>query len=120
MKVTFNAIFMPPYTKSGSVKHMEHSYFIVTPSTYKQIIGFEPITNNEFFHLDDPSFGIQYFNKNSIDSEKVNMYAYELMFANKLAPEEQQNIINMVTRLETENKIKHINIEIELKNNVFF
>lgn len=118
MKVTFDAIFMPPYTKSGSAKHMASSYFVVTPQTYKSIIGFEPITNNEYFHLDDASlnsFGTEYFNKNSIDTNKVNMYTYELIFANKISLKEQQKIINMITRLEAENQIKHINIEIELK-----
>lgn len=117
MKVKFDAIFMPPYTKS---RLSSHSYFIVTPQTYKSIIGFDPITNAEYFHLEDFTFSTKYFNSNSIDGDKVNMYAYELIFCTKIPSNEQQSIAAMIARLEQENKIKHINIEIEVNDNLFF
>ena len=48
------------------------------------------------------------------------MYAYELMFCTKIPSNEQQSIAAMIARLEQENEIKHINIEIEVNDNLFF
>lgn len=120
MKVIFDAIFMPPYTKSGSISHAIYSYFIVTPETYKSIIGFSPITNNEYFHMHDQTYGNEYFNKNRVYTDRVNMYAYELVFAKKISLKDKDSITQMVQRLEKEGQIRRINIEIEVEDNVFF
>ena len=45
MVIPFEAIFIPQGHSKPS------SYFIVTPQTYKNVIGFTPVTYNEYFNI---------------------------------------------------------------------
>ena len=111
MVVPFEAIFIPQgYSKPSS-------YFIVTPQTYKNVIGFSPVTYNEYFNISNDSIDIgkQYLNQNQYFTDRVDMLSYEIIYSDMIHMKQRERLMNMVQTLEREGRITTIKIELEVK-----
>ena len=111
MVVPFEAIFIPQgYSKPSS-------YFIVTPQTYKNVIGFSPVTYNEYFNISNDSIdmGKQYLNQNQYFTDRVDMLSYEIIYSDMIHMKQRERLMNMVQTLEREGRITTIKIELEVK-----
>jgi hypothetical protein len=109
--IPFKAIFIPQgYSKPSS-------YFIVTPQTYKNVIGFTPVTYNEYFNIKNDSIdvGKQYLNQDQYFLDKVDMFSYELVYSDMFHTKQRERISQMVQTLEREARITTVNIELEVK-----
>ena len=111
MVIPFEAIFIPQgYSKPSS-------YFIVTPQTYKNVIGFTPVTYNEYFNIKNDSIDIgkQYLNQDQYFSDRVDMLSYELVYSDMFHTKQRERISQMIQTLEREARITTVNIELEVK-----
>lgn len=111
MVVPFEAIFIPQgYSKPSS-------YFIVTPQTYKNVIGFSPVTYNEYFNIKNDSIdlGKQYLNQNQYFTDRVDMLSYEIIYSDMIHMKQRERLMKMVQTLEREGRITTIKIELEVK-----
>ena len=111
MVIPFKAIFIPQgYSKPSS-------YFIVTPQTYKNVIGFTPVTYNEYFNIKNDSIDIgkQYLNQDQYFLDKVDMFSYELVYSDMFHTKQRERISQMIQTLEREGRITTVNIELEVK-----
>lgn len=111
MVIPFEAIFIPQgYSKPSS-------YFIVTPQTYKNVIGFTPVTYNEYFNINNDSIDIgkQYLNQDQYFSDRVDMLSYELVYSDMFHTKQRERISQMIQTLEREARITTVNIELEVK-----
>ena len=111
MVIPFKAIFIPQgYSKPSS-------YFIVTPQTYKNVIGFTPVTYNEYFNIKNDSIDIgkQYLNQDQYFSDRVDMLSYELVYSDMFHTKQRERISQMIQTLEREARITTVNIELEVK-----
>ena len=111
MVVPFEAIFIPQgYSKPSS-------YFIVTPQTYKNVIGFSPVTYNEYFNISNDSIdmGKQYLNQNQYFTDRVDMLSYEIIYSDMIHMKQRERLMKMVQTLEREGRITTIKIELEVK-----
>ena len=111
MVVPFEAIFIPQgYSKPSS-------YFIVTPQTYKNVIGFTPVTYNEYFNINNDSIDIgkQYLNQNQYFTDRVDMLSYEIIYSDMIHMKQRERLMKMVQTLEREGRITTIKIELEVK-----
>lgn len=111
MVVPFEAIFIPQgYSKPSS-------YFIVTPQTYKNVIGFSPVTYNEYFNISNDSIDIgkQYLNQNQYFTDRVDMLSYEIIYSDMIHMKQRERLMKMVQTLEREGRITTIKIELEVK-----
>ena len=111
MVVPFEAIFIPQgYSKPSS-------YFIVTPQTYKNVIGFSPVTYNEYFNIsnDGIDIGKQYLNQNQYFTDRVDMLSYEIIYSDMIHMKQRERLMKMVQTLEREGRITTIKIELEVK-----
>ena len=111
MVVPFEAIFIPQgYSKPSS-------YFIVTPQTYKNVIGFSPVTYNEYFNISNDSIDIgkQYLNQNQYFTDRVDMLSYEIIYSDMIHMKQRERLMKMVQTLEREARITTIKIELEVK-----
>jgi hypothetical protein len=111
MVIPFKAIFIPQgYSKPNS-------YFIVTPQTYKNVIGFTPVTYNEYFNIKNDSIdvGKQYLNQDQYFLDKVDMFSYELVYSDMFHTKQRERISQMIQTLEREARITTVNIELEVK-----
>ena len=111
MVVPFEAIFIPQgYSKPSS-------YFIVTPQTYKNVIGFTPVTYNEYFNIKNDSIdlGKQYLNQNQYFTDRVDMLSYEIIYSDMIHMKQRERLMKMVQTLEREGRITTIKIELEVK-----
>lgn len=111
MVVPFEAIFIPQgYSKPSS-------YFIVTPQTYKNVIGFTPVTYNEYFNIKNDSIDIgkQYLNQDQYFLDRVDMLSYELVYSDMFHTKQRERISQMIQTLEREARITTVNIELEVK-----
>ena len=109
--VPFEAIFIPQgYSKPSS-------YFIVTPQTYKNVIGFSPVTYNEYFNIKNDSIdlGKQYLNQNQYFTDRVDMLSYEIIYSDMIHMKQRERLMKMVQTLEREARITTIKIELEVK-----
>lgn len=112
MVITFDAIFVPQgYAKPSS-------YFIVDPQTYKNSIGFSPVTYNEYFGVynDKIDIGKQYLNQDPFFTNKVDMLTYELIYSDMFGTKQRERINKMIQSLESNNRVTRIRIELEVKN----
>lgn len=112
MVITFDAIFVPQgYAKPSS-------YFIVDIQTYKNSIGFTPVTYNEYFGVynDKIDIGKQYLNQDPFFIDKVDMLTYELIYSDMFGTKQKERIMNMIQTLESNNRVTRIRIELEVKN----
>ena len=112
MVITFDAIFVPQgYAKPSS-------YFIVDIQTYKNSIGFTPVTYNEYFGVynDKIDIGKQYLNQDPFFTDKVDMLTYELIYSDMFGTKQKERIMNMIQTLESNNRVTRIRIELEVKN----
>ena len=111
MVIPFEAIFIPQgYSKPSS-------YFIVTPQTYKNVIGFTPVTYNEYFNINNDSIDIgkQYLNQDQYFTDRVDMLSYELVYSDMFHTKQRERISQMIQTLEREARITTVNIELEVK-----
>lgn len=111
MVIPFEAIFIPQgYSKPSS-------YFIVTPQTYKNVIGFTPVTYNEYFNIknDGIDIGKQYLNQDQYFLDRVDMLSYELVYSDMFHTKQRERISQMIQTLEREARITTVNIELEVK-----
>lgn len=111
MVIPFEAIFIPQgYSKPSS-------YFIVTPQTYKNVIGFTPVTYNEYFNIKNDSIDIgkQYLNQDQYFLDRVDMLSYELVYSDMFHTKQRERISQMIQTLEREARITTVNIELEVK-----
>lgn len=111
MVIPFKAIFIPQgYSKPSS-------YFIVTPQTYKNVIGFTPVTYNEYFNIKNDSIDIgkQYLNQDQYFLDRVDMLSYELVYSDMMHTKQRERISQMIQTLEREARITTVNIELEVK-----
>ena len=111
MVIPFEAIFIPQgYSKPNS-------YFIVTPQTYKNVIGFTPVTYNEYFNInnDGIDIGKQYLNQDQYFTDRVDMLSYELVYSDMFHTKQRERISQMIQTLEREARITTVNIELEVK-----
>lgn len=111
MVVPFEAIFIPQgYDKPSS-------YFIVTPQTYKNVIGFSPVTYNEYFNIKNDSIDIgkQYLNQDQYFTDRVDMLSYEIIYSDMMNTKQRERLMNMVQTLEREARIATVKIELEVK-----
>lgn len=111
MVVPFEAIFIPQgYSKPSS-------YFIVAPQTYKNVIGFYPVTYNEYFNIKNDSIDIgkQYLNQNQYFTDRVDMLSYEIIYSDMIHMKQRERLMKMIQTLEREAKITTVNIELEVK-----
>ena len=111
MVIPFEAIFIPQgYSKPSS-------YFIVTPQTYKNVIGFTPVTYNEYFNINNDSIdvGKQYLNQDQYFLDRVDMLSYELVYSDMFHTKQRERISQMIQTLEREARITTVNIELEVK-----
>jgi hypothetical protein len=111
MVIPFEAIFIPQgYSKPSS-------YFIVTPQTYKNVIGFTPVTYNEYFNINNDSIDIgkQYLNQDQYFLDRVDMLSYELVYSDMFHTKQRERISQMIQTLEREARITTVNIELEVK-----
>ena len=111
MVIPFEAIFIPQgYSKPSS-------YFIVTPQTYKNVIGFTPVTYNEYFNInnDGIDIGKQYLNQDQYFTDRVDMLSYELVYSDMFHTKQRERISQMIQTLEREARITTVNIELEVK-----
>lgn len=111
MVIPFEAIFIPQgYSKPSS-------YFIVTPQTYKNVIGFTPVTYNEYFNIKNDSIDIgkQYLNQDQYFLDRVDMLSYELVYSDMFHTKQRERISQMIQTLEKEARITTVNIELEVK-----
>lgn len=111
MVIPFKAIFIPQgYSKPSS-------YFIVTPQTYKNVIGFTPVTYNEYFNIKNDSIDIgkQYLNQDQYFTDRVDMLSYELVYSDMFHTKQRERISQMIQTLEREARITTVNIELEVK-----
>lgn len=111
MVIPFEAIFIPQgYSKPSS-------YFIVTPQTYKNVIGFTPVTYNEYFNIKNDSIDIgkQYLNQDQYFTDRVDMLSYELVYSDMFHTKQRERISQMIQTLEREARITTVNIELEVK-----
>lgn len=111
MVVPFEAIFIPQgYSKPSS-------YFIVTPQTYKNVIGFSPVTYNEYFNISNDSIdmGKQYLNQNQYFTDRVDMLSYEIIYSDMIHMKQRERLMKMVQTLERKGRITTIKIELEVK-----
>ena len=111
MVIPFKAIFIPQgYSKPSS-------YFIVTPQTYKNVIGFTPVTYNEYFNINNDSIDIgkQYLNQDQYFLDRVDMLSYELVYSDMFHTKQRERISQMIQTLEREARITTVNIELEVK-----
>ena len=111
MVIPFKAIFIPlGYSKPSS-------YFIVTPQTYKNVIGFTPVTYNEYFNIKNDSIDIgkQYLNQDQYFLDRVDMLSYELVYSDMFHTKQRERISQMIQTLEREARITTVNIELEVK-----
>ena len=111
MVIPFKAIFIPQgYSKPSS-------YFIVTPQTYKNVIGFYPVTYNEYFNIKNDSIDIgkQYLNQNQYFTDRVDMLSYEIIYSDMIHMKQRERLMKMVQTLEREARIATIKIELEVK-----
>lgn len=109
--IPFKAIFIPQgYSKPSS-------YFIVTPQTYKNVIGFTPVTYNEYFNINNDSIDIgkQYLNQDQYFTDRVDMLSYELVYSDMFHTKQRERISQMIQTLEREARITTVNIELEVK-----
>lgn len=109
--IPFEAIFIPQgYSKPSS-------YFIVTPQTYKNVIGFTPVTYNEYFNIKNDSIDIgkQYLNQDQYFTDRVDMLSYELVYSDMFHTKQRERISQMIQTLEREARITTVNIELEVK-----
>lgn len=112
MVITFDAIFVPQgYAKPSS-------YFIVDIQTYKNSIGFTPVTYNEYFGVynDKIDIGKQYLNQDPFFTDKVDMLTYELIYSDMFGTKQKERINKMIQSLESNNRVTRIRIELEVKN----
>ena len=111
MVIPFKAIFIPQGHSKPS------SYFIVTPQTYKNVIGFTPVTYNEYFNIKNDSIDIgkQYLNQDQYFLDKVDMFSYELVYSDMFHTKQRERISQMIQTLEREGRITTVNIELEVK-----
>ena len=111
MVIPFKAIFIPQgYSKPSS-------YFIVTPQTYKNVIGFTPVTYNEYFNINNDSIDIgkQFLNQDQYFLDRVDMLSYELVYSDMFHTKQRERISQMIQTLEREARITTVNIELEVK-----
>lgn len=111
MVIPFEAIFIPQgYSKPSS-------YFIVTPQTYKNVIGFTPVTYNEYFNIKNDSIDIgkQFLNQDQYFLDRVDMLSYELVYSDMFHTKQRERISQMIQTLEREARITTVNIELEVK-----
>ena len=111
MVVPFEAIFIPQgYSKPSSD-------FIVAPQTYKNVIGFYPVTYNEYFNIKNDSIDIgkQYLNQNQYFTDRVDMLSYEIIYSDMIHMKQRERLMKMIQTLEREAKITTVNIELEVK-----
>ena len=111
MVIPFEAIFIPQGHSKPS------SYFIVTPQTYKNVIGFTPVTYNEYFNINNDSIDIgkQFLNQDQYFSDRVDMLSYELIYSDMFHTKQRERISQMIQTLEREARITTVNIELEVK-----
>ena len=111
MVIPFEAIFIPQGHSKPS------SYFIVTPQTYKNVIGFTPVTYNEYFNInnDGIDIGKQYLNQDQYFTDRVDMLSYELVYSDMFHTKQRERISQMIQTLEREARITTVNIELEVK-----
>ena len=111
MVIPFKAIFIPQGHSKPS------SYFIVTPQTYKNVIGFTPVTYNEYFNIKNDSIDIgkQYLNQDQYFLDRVDMLSYELVYSDMFHTKQRERISQMIQTLEREARITTVNIELEVK-----
>ena len=111
MVIPFKAIFIPQGHSKPS------SYFIVTPQTYKNVIGFTPVTYNEYFNINNDSIDIgkQYLNQDQYFLDRVDMLSYELVYSDMFHTKQRERISQMIQTLEREARITTVNIELEVK-----
>lgn len=111
MVIPFKAIFIPQGHSKPS------SYFIVTPQTYKNVIGFTPVTYNEYFNIKNDSIDIgkQYLNQDQYFTDRVDMLSYELVYSDMFHTKQRERISQMIQTLEREARITTVNIELEVK-----
>ena len=111
MVIPFKAIFIPQGHSKPS------SYFIVTPQTYKNVIGFTPVTYNEYFNIKNDSIDIgkQYLNQDQYFTDRVDMLSYELVYSDMFHTKQRERISQMIQTLEKEARITTVNIELEVK-----
>lgn len=111
MVIPFEAIFIPQGHSKPS------SYFIVTPQTYKNVIGFTPVTYNEYFNINNDSIDIgkQYLNQDQYFLDRVDMLSYELVYSDMFHTKQRERISQMIQTLEREARITTVNIELEVK-----
>ena len=111
MVIPFKAIFIPQGHSKPS------SYFIVTPQTYKNVIGFTPVTYNEYFNInnDGIDIGKQYLNQDQYFLDRVDMLSYELVYSDMFHTKQRERISQMIQTLEREARITTVNIELEVK-----
>ena len=111
MVIPFKAIFIPQGHSKPS------SYFIVTPQTYKNVIGFTPVTYNEYFNINNDSIDIgkQFLNQDQYFSDRVDMLSYELVYSDMFHTKQRERISQMIQTLEREARITTVNIELEVK-----
>ena len=111
MVIPFKAIFIPQGHSKPS------SYFIVTPQTYKNVIGFTPVTYNEYFNIKNDSIDIgkQYLNQDQYFLDRVDMLSYELVYSDMFHTKQRERISQMIQTLEKEARITTVNIELEVK-----
>lgn len=111
MVIPFKAIFIPQGHSKPS------SYFIVTPQTYKNVIGFTPVTYNEYFNINNDSIDIgrQFLNQDQYFTDRVDMLSYELVYSDMFHTKQRERISQMIQTLEREARITTVNIELEVK-----
>lgn len=111
MVIPFKAIFIPQGHSKPS------SYFIVTPQTYKNVIGFTPVTYNEYFNINNDSIDIgkQFLNQDQYFTDRVDMLSYELVYSDMFHTKQRERISQMIQTLEKEARITTVNIELEVK-----
>ncbi len=111
MVIPFKAIFIPQGHSKPS------SYFIVTPQTYKNVIGFTPVTYNEYFNINNDSIDIgkQFLNQDQYFLDRVDMLSYELVYSDMFHTKQRERISQMIQTLEREARITTVNIELEVK-----
>ena len=89
----------------------------MTPQTYKNVIGFYPVTYNEYFNIKNDSIDIgkQYLNQNQYFTDRVDMLSYEIIYSDMIHMKQRERLMKMVQTLEREGRITTIKIELEVK-----
>ena len=111
MVITFKGIFIPSeYTDKPN------SYFIVTPQTYKNVVGFLPVTYDEYFGIKGKlKLNDEYMNKNEYFTDKVNLYSYEVIYSDMIHKRQRERIMEMINTLEKEGRIVSVNLDLDVK-----